>query len=273
MLLVFSEHCNTSDYIRREITVAGEARKLVIPFRIEDVQPKRGLRIRLADLHWIDGFIAREQAIDAVVRSLSPGQKGSAPARGNQSPAPPRPTVPNGAGAEIVALLRSAEAGSAPSQFLLAARLRTGEGVNKVSGASYPLAQTRRGSGVRRKAQTNLGFAYERGEGIASDLAEAALWYRRAADQKHPRAQWSMGRLYDHGYGVAVDPALAAGWYTKAAEQGFVFAEFSLAQMLEDGRGLAQDMNRARALYETAAAKGYVEAAKALERLRRVGQT
>jgi len=70
MLLVFSDQCNESEYIRREVTVAGECRKLVIPFRIEDAQPKRGLRVRLADLHWIDGFVARQQALDAVAQVL-----------------------------------------------------------------------------------------------------------------------------------------------------------------------------------------------------------
>jgi POT family proton-dependent oligopeptide transporter len=70
MLLIFSDHCNESEYIRREVTVAGECHKLVIPFRIEDVQPKHGLRVRLSDLHWIDGFVAREGALDAVERTL-----------------------------------------------------------------------------------------------------------------------------------------------------------------------------------------------------------
>ena len=32
MLLIFSEHCNESEYIRREVTVAGENRKIIIPF-------------------------------------------------------------------------------------------------------------------------------------------------------------------------------------------------------------------------------------------------
>ena len=70
MLLVFSDRCNESEYIRREVTVAGESQKLVIPFRIENAQPKHGLRVRLADLHWIDGFIAREQAVEAVAQAL-----------------------------------------------------------------------------------------------------------------------------------------------------------------------------------------------------------
>jgi hypothetical protein len=70
MLLVFSERCNESDYIRREVTVAGEAGKIIIPFRIENAEPKRGLRVRLSDLHWIDGFVARERALDEVLRTV-----------------------------------------------------------------------------------------------------------------------------------------------------------------------------------------------------------
>ena len=69
LLLVFSDRCNESEYIRREVTVAGESHKLIIPFRIEDAQPKRGLRVRLGDLHMIDGFVSREQAVDEVLRT------------------------------------------------------------------------------------------------------------------------------------------------------------------------------------------------------------
>jgi len=72
MLLVFSEHCNEHEYIRREVTVAGESHKVIIPFRIENAQPRRGLRVRLSDLHWIDGFVSRERAIDQVVRTIDP---------------------------------------------------------------------------------------------------------------------------------------------------------------------------------------------------------
>jgi WD40 repeat protein len=70
LLLIFSDRCNERDYIRREVTVAGEAGRLVIPFRIENAQPKRGLRVRLSDLHWIDAFVARERAIDEVIREV-----------------------------------------------------------------------------------------------------------------------------------------------------------------------------------------------------------
>lgn len=71
MLLVFSDRCNESEYIRREVTVAGESQKLIMPFRIEDAHPRRGLRVRLSDLHWIDGFVARERAIDELAHQLA----------------------------------------------------------------------------------------------------------------------------------------------------------------------------------------------------------
>jgi hypothetical protein len=77
MLLIFSDLCNDSQYIRREVTVAGESHKPVIPFRIEDVQPRKGLRVRLSDLHWIDGFTSRERAIDELVKKFPPSTGGS----------------------------------------------------------------------------------------------------------------------------------------------------------------------------------------------------
>jgi len=71
LLLIFSGRCNESVYIRREITVAAENGKVIIPFRIEDAQPLRGLRVRLSDLHWIDGSVSRERGIEELVRALS----------------------------------------------------------------------------------------------------------------------------------------------------------------------------------------------------------
>jgi hypothetical protein len=88
MLLIFSERCNDSEYIRREVTVAGESHKVIIPFRIEDAQPKRGLRVRLSDLHWIDAFASRERAIDEVMRTVQP-PRGNMPTPPSIEPAGP----------------------------------------------------------------------------------------------------------------------------------------------------------------------------------------
>jgi ABC-type amino acid transport substrate-binding protein len=71
MLLIFSEKCNGNDYIRRELTLAGEAHKLIIPFRIEGVEPRGGLRARLVDLHRIDAFADEDAAVAEVVDALA----------------------------------------------------------------------------------------------------------------------------------------------------------------------------------------------------------
>ena len=72
MLLIFSEHCNDNEYIYREVTVAGESHKIIIPFRIDDAQPRRGLRVRLSALHWINGLASRERAIDELIHAFAP---------------------------------------------------------------------------------------------------------------------------------------------------------------------------------------------------------
>ena len=61
---------------------------------------------------------------------------------------------------------------------------------------------------------------YYNGVGVARDYAEAAKWYRKAAEQGHADAQYFLGSLYYNGQGVAQDEAEAERWFRKAAVQG-----------------------------------------------------
>jgi hypothetical protein len=94
MLLIFSEHCNGNDYIRREVTVAGELGKDIVPFRIEDVKSRGALQMRLSDLHWINGFRARERAIDEVVRIFMPAKDEARSEPPSLAPSPAPSPVP-----------------------------------------------------------------------------------------------------------------------------------------------------------------------------------
>src|SRR5271157_2698118 len=67
------------------------------------------------------------------------------------------------------------------------------------------------------KAQANLGLAYDQGQGVIQDYAQAAAWYRKAAAQGVAGAQFNLGLLYDNGQGVQQSYAQAAAWYRKAA--------------------------------------------------------
>ena len=66
---------------------------------------------------------------------------------------------------------------------------------------------------------------YYNGEGIPKDRvtqdhAEAARWYRKAAEQGVAGSQFSLGFMYDNGLGVSQDHAQAAKWFRKATERG-----------------------------------------------------
>ena len=46
------------------------------------------------------------------------------------------------------------------------------------------------------EAANNLGIMYNFGRGVQQDYAEAAKWYRRAADQGNAKAQGTLGARY-----------------------------------------------------------------------------
>ncbi|HRP95467.1 MAG TPA: caspase family protein [Rhodocyclaceae bacterium] len=76
-----------------------------------------------------------------------------------------------------------------------------------------------------REAQTYVGEIYERGIGGEPPRhAEAAAWYRKAAEQGHPRAMINLGFLYEKGLGVPRDSAAALSLYRKAAGLGEAIA-------------------------------------------------
>jgi len=75
------------------------------------------------------------------------------------------------------------------------------------------------------EAQTALAERYQKGEGVPKNDAEAAKWYRKAAEQGVPDAQYTLGKMYGDGDGVPKNGAEAAKWYRKAGEQGVADAQ------------------------------------------------
>lgn len=67
MILVFSSGSNESDHVLREVTVASEERKPVVPFRIEDVSIADDLYYYISSLHWLD---ALTPPLDGHIRRL-----------------------------------------------------------------------------------------------------------------------------------------------------------------------------------------------------------
>src|SRR5947207_1263636 len=65
------------------------------------------------------------------------------------------------------------------------------------------------------EAEFKVGTKYELGSRVAKDPAQAAVWYRKAADKGYAPAQHSLGVLYETGTGVAADFTTATQWYRK----------------------------------------------------------
>lgn len=91
------------------------------------------------------------------------------------------------------------------------------------------------------EAQYQLGNAYNYGDKVRQDYAQALIWYRKGAEQGNADAEFQLGGLYHFGHGVPHDEAQSFAWTMKAAEQGNVDAEFFISTCYSEGWGVAKD--------------------------------
>jgi TPR repeat protein len=74
---------------------------------------------------------------------------------------------------------------------------------NKVQGVRYYRLAAKEG---HADAQSNLGYGYSKGKGVAQYLVKGIRYYRLAAEQcGHAVAQINLGYCYANGRGVAQD--------------------------------------------------------------------
>jgi len=114
------------------------------------------------------------------------------------------------------------------------------------------------------EAQNILGAMYENGRGVPQDYAQAAAWYRKAAEQGLADAQYNLGVLYYSGQGVPQDYAQTVALLSKAAAQGLAVAQFNLGAMYHKGQGVPRSFAKAAAWYRKAAAQGHADAQASL---------
>jgi hypothetical protein len=56
MVLVFSASSNSSEDVSREVNLAANNKVVIIPFKIENVEPKPGINYYLSRTHWLDAM-------------------------------------------------------------------------------------------------------------------------------------------------------------------------------------------------------------------------
>lgn len=70
-----------------------------------------------------------------------------------------------------------------------------------------------------RVAQYKLGYDYFLGRGVPIDYVQAAIWWKKSAEQGYPEAQNNLGVLYNTGKGVPQSFAEAYFWQNLAASR------------------------------------------------------
>jgi len=88
-----------------------------------------------------------------------------------------------------------------------------------------------------------LGLLYARGHGFLANLADAAAWYRRAAEQGHAAAQHQLSLLHLDGYRAQAWTSFAQ-WYGAAAEHDPEAADHNRALLFPNGYEVPQDPSR-----------------------------
>lgn len=145
---------------------------------------------------------------------------------------------------DVIPLLEPAEQGDVEAQYKLAHYIADHDEIGNISDDS-------RSDAIRKwllkaaenghlAAQVELAESYgyfENGNwwiaGV-NDFAEAAKWYRKAAEQGDPMAQGMLGWLYATGRGVDKDLKTAVEWFRKGAMQGNAEALFGMGFSLRE---------------------------------------
>ncbi|SCX20342.1 Polar organelle development protein [Agrobacterium rosae] len=96
-----------------------------------------------------------------------------------------------------------------------------------------------------RQALFEIGARYTDGRGVAADRAEAAKWYKLAADRGLAPAQYRLGNMYEKANGVERNLPEAKRYYQLAADQGNAGAMHNLAVLLASDAAGAPDFKAA----------------------------
>lgn len=113
------------------------------------------------------------------------------------------------------------------------------------------------------EVQFSLGLQCASRADAAKDYAQAADWYRKAAEQNHGLAQFNLGTMYANGQGVDKDDVQSAIWFSRSANLGDAGSQYNLGKSCQrasmDGSPDNAPEARIEAYkwYQLSAAQGY----------------
>jgi TPR repeat protein len=128
---------------------------------------------------------------------------------------------------------------------------------------AYQKVRTEAEAGSARAQGVLAGWWLDNEQGTGADYAQALLWAKRSADQKHPFGQYVLARLLRDGWATNAAPERAQELFaqclpamTKLAEAGDAVAACRLGAMFSDQK----DSEKSREWLTRAAAQNYAPA-------------
>lgn len=116
---------------------------------------------------------------------------------------------------------------------------------------------------IRRKAtagetdaQAELGWLYDKGQGVRKSYRKAFQWYLKSAQRGNRVAQYNLNLCYLIGQGISPDEKQAFRWVQKSAEAGYPDAVLALAWHYHTGRGVKVSLRQADHWYRKSAQLG-----------------
>jgi hypothetical protein len=239
VVLIFSAEVNASKQVRREVDIAFESGRPILPLRIENVEMGDDLYYCLADRHWLDAITPPlEQHIDQLVHAIRGllGEPGS----------PPLPAV----AAAIIGTGAAADAAAVTAATIAPALSPSLPAAPEPAPIAAHTART-----ATRRSSAKLWI------GVVAVIAVVAVvwvaWIMTRGDDPHEL--FARGYAYEFGDGVGINLDLAHDYYAKAAALSDADAQVALGRMALSERPPQGD--EAAKWYEAAAKQGHPEGA------------
>ena len=109
-------------------------------------------------------------------------------------------------------------------------------------------------------AEWQLGVAYQEGDGVKKDLAQAVKLFKSSAEKNNNEGAYRYGLALLKGLGVLQSYKEAIYWLEKSANAGNKDAQYDLGNIYRYQNGVKVDMKRAYMWFSLAAAQGLIKA-------------
>ena len=234
-LFFSSKAANASSWTAKEIAIAVDRQKKIIPIKLDSTRYNPDVEFDLINLDYVDytNKSTRDQELDKLMRSLErllpPRLQKPKDPKDSQKPKDPKKPkkATEGTKGNWFSDFIKNHLGWAITVATVALLLIVGVPMycsridSNLSPAERQLRiveqYTKAAEQGDAEAQYNLGVCYEKGEGVPQNYEEAAKWYMKAAEQGHANAQNNLGLCYYVGNGVRQNHEEAVKWYRKAA--------------------------------------------------------